>query len=365
MAVDADWTNGEVLEAADLNDTFLILNTSVYEGFIDGAIGDITRMRSTANDSSKVDTTNSTCLWQAMFAADSEGEIAFCVVFDDADNGGSSAIDSTKWTASTTSGGTGSATTDYTGGYIRVNANKGAAGGIGFNANIISDGASGLDLRSFAGNSEVVFFLDISATESGSGSADARLQISNGTTHVDLFTHTTNGSSTVGMIRLVFNKSGETVDVYLDGSLDQNDVDISTVTTNWYIRVYCDAAVSSNPGSATADAKLYGVGYSKGDGNSFDLVSATSTKARTANAAVAKITYDANGGGSDSDLTHVAYSSNSGSNYTTNSSQLVPTAIGTRSTGVKYRARIVEPSSISATAMNIPAITNFTGFWLG
>jgi hypothetical protein len=151
----------------------------------------------------------------------------------------------------------------------------------------------------------------------------------------------------------------------LDGSLDQNDVDISTVTTNWYIRVYCDAAVSSNPGSATADAKLYGVGYSKGDGNSFDLVSATSTKARTANAAVAKITYDANGGGSDSDLTHVAYSSNSGSNYTTNSSQLVPTAIGTRSTGVKYRARIVEPSSISATAMNIPAITNFTGFWLG
>ena len=161
------------------------------------------------------------------------------------------------------------------------------------------------------------------------------------------------------------------MDVWYDdgsGAADLNDLDISTVTTNWYLRLTADDTCSSSCGSSTSNVQIWGaVGYSVGGSATTDLVTTATatTNSETAYAAIADLTWGRIG--SDTDLAdgHIGYSSDNGTNYSTATSARVVTGIATSSTNVKYRLRLKEPTTISTTTRGIRSITIFRGMWLG
>lgn len=189
------------------------------------------------------------------------GTVYFCTEFDDF-----SSIDATKWTNSG----------------CTVSAKHLVVGG---SSSYISNGASGLDLKTFTGNSEVAF--DIQSSHSGGGTRGTfKCQMSNGSTHVDLASfQAANDTTYFNRVQLLINKSGQTVDVFEDGVLYADDVDISSVTTNWYLRF----VTTQTDGTTTG--WVHPIGYLDGNAGSSIFQSTAQTIGQTSDAGIVKLQY--------------------------------------------------------------------------
>ena len=343
-----DWNLGESpVPAADLNDTWDAVQTKVglglYEQHLYDSNPDLGANHVLSNEFADPNKSACTCLWNGA----SKGTVAFCTIFDDANNGGAGVLDATKWS---TNGSVGTGSTDYVGDTISY-----VFSGNGIDGNIISDGASGLDIRAFAKDCEVVFYLDITGASGGGAS---QLIISDGTHDVTIYSIQTPNTKEK-FIRLVFDYSGETVDVYEDGVLTQNNLDISSATTHWYIKLRGYTMVAGG-----GSFLLYGIGYSTGGVASTTFFSDSATISRDSIGGIVDLKYG--NVGSSSDLVNVGFSADAGSNYATSATVLnfIPCEVANRGTGISLSAEISEPSSIDATAKNIVTITDFGGFWI-
>lgn len=284
----------------------------------------------TFTDFTKIDTSNSDGCWYV-------GGFAFCTAFDNFDG---ASIDTTKWTNSV---------------WVIANdviTHSATANGSTSTATIISDGTSGLDFKSFSGNSECfLHFRKIYlSTDGGTAQAQLKIQLSDGTTHVDLVSYSApTGSSTSytdKSFNLVINKSGSTVDVYVDGTLDQNDVDISSLGSNWYLRIYSYATESGSVNNAVVDNQVECVGYIDGSSGNITFVS---TGTSTSNVDVVPYAvFTENNGGSLS----VSVSGDGGSNYTSaTNGELVKISVSGSS--LVFKVVGAKQTTVDATKINI------------
>ena len=257
------------------------------------------------------------------------------------DNFNNSSVDAGIWTTATTNG---SVTEDVT--RIRLLANQNASS----NASIISDGVSGFDARTFAGDSEII--LNYGAVTGTSTSAN--IEISNGATDVNLINVVGNRSQT-GTIRIVIDKDAENAYVSVDGAAFGAAIDISSVTTNWYLRF------ESLGGTAgTSDLLIFFTGFVDGNAATVDYVSATKTFDNTKSNVIA--TWDTN-----STLNIDGFvSANAGSNYSAVTKDTW-TAIGNTGTTAKIKLTCTIPTSIvgSPAVANIPHIKGVGGYFDG
>lgn len=298
----------------------------------------------TFSDDSEIDTGNTDALLDHL---DDSGvtKIFFCELYDDFED---ASIDATIW--STTG------TANETGGYLEVSISTTSTA----TATAIADQASAIDFKALSGNSEVIAIVrgECNTLSGGNDFALGKIQMSNGSTHVDLFSHNyeSDPSGSFHEVRLVVNKSGETVDVYTDGTLTSDDVDISSVTTNWYLRFIMDGTEVGSE-TMTANFRIYTLGYLDGSAGSTDLVSAAQTASSNANGGIiapiwevepATVSYD--------------FSSDNGSTYGTNSSPEI-TGTATPGTNVKFKFSVTHPTTITASTKNIPTLTTYGGFW--
>lgn len=238
-------------------------------------------------------------------------------------------INTNIWTTATA--GTGTATE----GSGALNLNSGNS-----SASAISDGVSGIDFKTFSGDSEfVIHFASQSATSSG---ATIKYQISNGSTHVDVHSRTATASPPdqwQDTFKVKIDKSAEEAFLSLNGAAFGGAIDISSVTTNWYLRIVVTASAGS-----TMNAQTYFVGYVDGDGSTVDYVTASKTFGSTKTAGI--LTWDYSD--DDSDVSG-NLSANGGSNYTT-ATKNVWTTIGTSGTSGKLKLTMTTPSTIDATS---------------
>jgi hypothetical protein len=203
-------------------------------------------------------------------------------------------------------------------------------------AAVISDGIGGLDLKALSDDSEFVIHFTTITNSTGAGFV---IQISNGSTHVAVHTITGTGSppdNWQSTIKVKVDKTGENAYISVNGSAFGSAIDISSVTTNWYIRMI------NTSSSSSGNANIYFIGYIDEDGSTIDYVSADKTFSATKTAGV--LTWDTN-----SPETIVGnISSNGGTNYTT-ATENVWTSIGTTSTTGKIKLTMTTPTTIDAT----------------
>lgn len=193
-----------------------------------------------------------------------------------------------------------------------------------------------LDLKTFTDDSEFVMHLSSSISLSSS----MRIQISNGATHVDVHSRSLGGSGSPpdtyqDTIKVKIDKVAETAKLSLNGAAFGSSIDISSVTSNWYIR-----AVSAG----TVGAQVFFLGYIDGTGDSVDYVSAAKTFPATKSAGV--LSWDYNG--SDSDITGYL-SADNGSNYTSVTKDTW-TTISNTGTQCKTKLTVDTPSTVDATS---------------
>ena len=210
-----------------------------------------------------------------------------------------------------------------------------------------SSGASGFDARTFSGNCEII--LDYVESRSGGG---ATISISNGSTHVTI---RVGGGSSAGFLRVVINKSGETMDVYEDDSLIANNTDISSVTTNWYLRFEIEGATGGDT------LKIAQVSFAEADtsgsqtliSNSDQGISEATVEAGITRAVMTTGTV----GGSE-----VAFSANAGGAYVAGNDKVLKKA-STSGTQPRFRYTLPYETSINAYAKNIPTISGFAYYF--
>ena len=199
-----------------------------------------------------------------------------------------------------------------------------------------TDITSSLDLKTFSGDSEIIM---IWRTHSSQNTAQTALEISNGATHVVMYLHQTGDNppdSHQDVIRVKIDKTAEEAFVSFNGGAFGGAIDISSVTTNWFVRIR--TGLNS---TLTVDK----FGYIDGTGDSVDYVSETETFSETKN--MVGLTYDYNG----SETITGYVSGDDGSNYT-ECSKDVWVAIGTPGTDGKIKLTVDTPSTIDATDAN-------------
>ena len=245
-----------------------------------------------------------------------------------------SSIDATIWSTS---------------GTVSEDTEKINIGGSAGTDSLISDGASGFDARSFSADSEVILhFNGISAA-----STSNFIQISNGSTHVTL--HSVGaGAVQCSTVRIAIDKSAENAYVSINDGAFGGAIDISSVTTNWYLRFTTNTNTSSR-------LRIYFIGFLDGSSGTVDYVSVSKTFPATKTDAILTWDYD----GTDSDIAG-NISSDGGSNYTS-ATKNIWTAIGTQSTSGKVKLVCTLPTSITGdgTVKNIKGIRAVGAYFNG
>lgn len=336
------WADGNILYAADLIDSIEGLNnfstSNLLTYFIDNSAtttNQINFLNDDLSGSGSIDTTNSTGLYDANLDV-----YIFCTIFDAFEDG---SIDATKWSTAIT----GAATVTETGGFLRLTAASGEE------CSAISNGASGFDGRSFSGNSE--FIIDMNTSNADSG-ADWYLYISNGTTHITLASG--NGTVARATYRVVINKSAQTCDVYTDDTISSNDVNISTATTNWYIRFR-----RNNATTTAKNLDIAYVGYDSVDSSgNIDFVTTAQTPANSANASIGIFKGIMSVGSIAAG--DVYFSANNGTGYSSASNKEKWIRVPTVGTQVKLKLEIAKATTITATAKNIPTLTEYAIYFI-
>lgn len=339
------FVGGDELLAADLVDSIEGVSQFTTANLLAAVIDGITTTNQTnlLNDpltsTSNIDTGNTT----AMYSADDD-VYYFCSIFDEFDD---ASVDTNRW--SSTTGGTGTVT--ETGGYIQLSHSLGVAG----TATLLSDGGAGqttpLDFKSFSGNSEFIFRYD--AINTG-GSATVQMQLSDGTNHVTLVSA---GTGTTGdIVRVVINKSGETVDVYKgDTTVTSDDVDISSlVGSNWYFRLNF-----SGDTSPASHIRIHFLGYIDGTSTTSDVVTAAQTPSSNASLGICNSITSVGSFASG----ELAFSADNGSTYVTgNNREWIRTTVA--GTNCKYRFRNAHSTSPSATSKNIVTMSKYAFYYI-
>lgn len=292
-----------------------------------------------------VDTTNSTCLYTE------NGLVAFCDVLDLFDDASFSA---TIWSSSV---GTGTTLTEASG-YVQIFANDTGNRTLSF----ISDGASGLNCH--GQNTEVIMGLsmDLDQTNSGGGDATFSIQLSNGTTHVTIYSWQANGSTTSVInnqyIRMVYDHSNTRADLWLidrttgTETLVADNIDVSTVTTNKYVRFLLTTTQSGGQYQGTVN--IYGIGYRKngaGAANA-DFVNAAVTTAASANNAIVHPVW----GKAPSGTPTLVLSLDGSTTYSTGDGYDAWAYNANAGTSLKFRLRAAKPTTITADTQNIPVL---------
>jgi len=180
------------------------------------------------------------------------------------DNCSGSSIDSSKWsTSGEVSEGSGAIT-------LSINDST---------SYITSDGASGLNM-----NSGTYYVLFDMGTQAQSNFQYFKVQLTNGTTTVDVYSHYSEAYNSRNVYLMSVNNSTNKANFYSKNGVNTwehtvTDVDISTVTTNKYVRFY-----ASNPADAYGYLYLYKICYYNSDlsnavYSSMKTLSGTKTKA--------------------------------------------------------------------------------------
>lgn len=257
-------------------------------------------------------------------------EFHAATVFDNFD---SAALDTNKWTET----GTGTYT-QY----------KSWTVGTSNNDKIISDGASGLDMKGQDG--EVVVGL---YSSSGAGTTpNFNGYISNGTNRVK-FIEDNSGTLTSGVYKIVFNNAAETVDVYRNGTLVHNDLDISSVTSNWYLEFIREFA-------SDGTGKVFSSGYIKnGQGASTGDITTPNKTTGDYDASIAYCITTEN----TSNAVTIQSSGDNGSSYMTAVQNGVIQEMTSTATGFKLKISVVIPTSIDTDSINISRIREYGGFY--
>jgi hypothetical protein len=139
-------------------------------------------------------------------------------------------------------------------------------------ATLIGNGASAIDFKALTGDSEIYLKVLLQAEANNSGANEwggAMVQISNGATHVNIYgqqySSGQSGTFDTGIVNLILYVDKANEDVYYsadEGATWSGAVDISTATTNWYIRLYMNITNGGAPNnSVTAGFTLYDIGY--------------------------------------------------------------------------------------------------------
>lgn len=254
--------------------------------------------------------------------------IPFCYIFDDFE----AAFNTTKWTRS-------SVTVVTSGGFLSFATI--ASDGV---KSALSNGASGLDFKSFSGNSECVFKWKTNQT--GNGTLD--VQISDGTTHVAIRSTSAGVSE---FVRVVINKGASTFDVYLGDSSSAIASGVSIAAlSNWYLRF----ASSPPTGSGTAGIQVESVGYLDGSSGTATIIF---TKTATASADAAVGLGELNIGADPA----MVFSANSGTNYSTADCNKTLAPAPVAGTGIRFKITKALPTTISAVTRNIQSLKFFGG----
>lgn len=289
-------TNGELTDADDVNSEFLendldkillvqdsLLSTSPTEAQFQSTGIDV------GQGTTNLDETNSTNIWSD--GLDGDADVTYCALsmdeFDDA------TIDTDIWTTATA----GSGAVTETGGYLEVGSSAGAVP-TGSNSSAIADQTNAIDFYDATIDNCIYFkylWYGNSPGTSGNANLDLKIQLSNGSTHVTIREKVVTGSfdviNTTGTeyVKVNIDQSGDTMDVYINGALTHDNVDISSLgaTGPYYLRLVSTPVTGSIGRTTTQYLRIYHVRYLDGTGTSdvyTDLVSTTGTIATGINA---------------------------------------------------------------------------------
>ena len=192
---------------------------------------------------------------------------------------------------------------------------------------VTSDGASmAFDFLAASGNSEV---LVIVGTQSGTN----KIQATNGTTTVDLVTVAANK-----VYRIVFDKGNTNAYVSTDNGAVGGAIDLSSVTTNGYLRLFHDGNEQG--------VQFNCVGFLDGDSGTLELVTETNTFKSTKSTCLPTWEYT----GDDADVT-CTVSADDGGNYEASTKDTFGAIVNTGVEG-KIKLTIDLPESLSGTTLN-------------
>ena len=256
----------------------------------------------------------------------------FSQTFDDFADG---SIDTTKFTPSVTGSGT----------VVESESNIKLECEAGDSATLITNGSEGFDALESSGNSE--WAMDV-IKDSGDGGSNHKIQVSNGSTHIDLVSG--NSTFTRRLYRVVFNRSGSSC-VLFTNEVAGGEVDISTLG-KWYLRWNVD-----NSSGATNRMRVYHTSLARsGSVGSQDLVTATQTSKTTSDVAIANVRMTV--GTANLSGTAVAVSFDNGLNYSSGSTGVL-IRNSTAGTEVKSKFTVDFATTITASQRNIPSISDY------
>ena len=283
-----DYNNGDQLPAADLNDTFDKVSSQYNELAEDMGItnpffkGDaFATAAGTDTDGTSAGTTK-TNVFVDVFGTGNTDKIYGIQAYDLCRN---SAVDATLWTATHTAG-EGMSNSENTEGMTFTVSDTGGAGEV---ANLITDN----DLSaSKAADSTIMFraLIQVADPDGGNspGLSTVTIQLSDGTDHVtiDSISSTPGATTTTTKLyELRFSQSADTVDIYENGELAHDDVDVSSLTGVIKIRVSLTSARGSG-GQSSSKVIFYGLFSSAVSGSPIWQSTALTTPATITNASL-------------------------------------------------------------------------------
>lgn len=271
--------SGEVIESAEVLGAFgftiamaaqAVFNAD-YEGW-NAAMGDgqglpiqtnmkYVAAKSGTNWTAEYDSSNTT-----MFTPDPDGTANIYYAATIVDEFDDASVDSNIWTSSTT----GTSTITESSGSLTCASSQ--SGGTAGTATATADQANATDYKAATADSEVLMNCAFGSSTSGTASSDARLEITDTSSAVILLRmQSVNGSTPGnpgGYVRMVFDKSGQEVHVYVDGVEDgSSPFDLSSLS-NYYIRMVAGASTSGGGDTASASMGSTFLREVVGDGNS-------------------------------------------------------------------------------------------------
>lgn len=270
--------NGTPMNAPPVMENFNKLTTKsmittlnqVLNGTLDIDEGVLYSVITQQTDTTYVNKTETNCYY------DNNGLVAFCKVLDMFDDG---VVDTNVW--STTASGMASVTESNDTLYVRIT-DQGL--NVSGTATAISDEVNGVNIN--GQDAEILVnwrrYFTWSDDNQESNAATQALQLSDGTTHINLRASSQNANGSEGNInvteslRIKYDHSAQTVRVSINGGAYGSAIDVSSIT-NKYIRFY--ATQSGSGDSTVSGINVYGVGYvlDGATAESVSFVSATQT----------------------------------------------------------------------------------------
>ena len=225
-------------------------------------------------------------------------------------------------------------------------------------ASIIADGTDNLNAKNVSGNYEIMMHFGTSLRK-GNDAGDlvhASILVTDGTSEVILRTYEVLSgevSTSDEIVNLVFDGPGSLVDVYVNGSPTNLNVDVSTVSGDWNIMFAGRATEDDGTDFGRLAMFVRAIGFVDGSGGVASMVSTAQTHSSTVEAVIPWASLESRG-----NEFLIEASANGGVDYTpVKESQLGSITVS----GTSVRAKIIGslPSSILSTSINIGEIKGY------